>query len=116
MLASRRFRARVSGRVWRALILTATIVLAASVATGVAKAACEFDFGCPAPELAGGAATVGYTGAAVGALVAGTPEEAARYQWRLRTLCEIHDEKFAACSASDFRPCPQMPGRIITFL
>lgn len=37
------------------------------------------------------------------------------YQWRLRTLCEISDAEVEACSAMDFRTCPQQPGRVIEY-
>jgi hypothetical protein len=100
----------------RAFIVAAIVALATVTIVGTATAACEFDFGCPTPKLGDGAATVEYTGEAVGTLVAGDAEEAARYEWRLRHLCVIRDEAVGACSSFDFRLCPQQPGRIITYL
>ena len=37
------------------------------------------------------------------------------YGWRLRHLCVISDEIRGACSAQDFRDCPEEPGRVIRF-
>jgi hypothetical protein len=37
------------------------------------------------------------------------------YQWRLRHLCVIHDEVDDVCSSLDFRPCPDVPGRVIRY-
>ena len=38
------------------------------------------------------------------------------YAWRLRHLCVISDESRGACSAQDFRDCPEEPGRVIRYL
>src|SRR5687768_14229187 len=105
MLARHGIHARMKRHALRALIVVASTAVAFCAAAGAAAAACEFDFGCPTSELDGGAATVEYTGAAVGALVARSPDEAARYEWRLRHLCAIRDENVGTCASSDFRPC-----------
>jgi hypothetical protein len=100
---------------FRALVLSGATVVSTLLGTGTAVA-CEFDYGCPDTGLDNGSATVEYSGAAVGDLVAGSPEAAARYEWRLRHLCVVHDEQSGGCSSFDFRPCPQEPGRVLTFL
>jgi hypothetical protein len=77
--------------------------------------ACDYER-CPDSSLGGGAATVEYTGEGVAALAARTPSEAVDYIWRLRDLCVLSDEQQGDCSAQDFRPCPQEPGRVIEYL
>ncbi len=37
------------------------------------------------------------------------------YQWRLRHLCVVHNEAEDVCSSFDFRPCPEVPGRVIRY-
>ncbi|MCA0146739.1 hypothetical protein [Blastococcus sp. LR1] len=84
------------------------------VAAPPAHAACEYAF-CPDTELSDGEVGIHGRDARVGALVGAPAEEQATFAWRLRTPCMLSDEATGACSAVDFRECPQVPGRVIAF-
>ncbi len=77
--------------------------------------ACGLDI-CPRTELADSAANVAYEGPGVAQLTPGPARTRVDYTWRLRHLCVIADERDGVCSPSDFRPCPEEPGRLIEYL
>src|SRR5215203_7556665 len=77
--------------------------------------ACPYVQQCPDTELDAGSATVSLTTAQAGEF-AGSGVSLSDYQWQLRSLCEISNQVDATCSPSDFRPCPEEPGRIFEFL
>ena len=62
-----------------------------------AAAACTLER-CPTPGLEGGDATIEFSGAGVGAIVAGNPEEAVDYIWRLRDLCVGNRCRLCGCN------------------
>src|SRR4051812_2759287 len=97
--------------------LTVCVAAGAIFSSGATPlwAACSLER-CPTPALSEGDATLEFSGASAGALVPGDAKEAADYIWRLRDPCVISDELDGACSAIDFRDCPQEPGRVIEFL
>ncbi|WP_347057424.1 hypothetical protein ABC795_12025 [Blastococcus sp. HT6-30] len=97
------------------LIAALALALALMLANPAVSAGCGLDR-CPTTGLNDGAAAVGWQeGAAVGALVSGGGDRQVRYAWRIRTLCMISDETRGACTAADFRECPQQPGRVIGY-
>src|SRR3712207_4539777 len=79
--------------------------------------ACDYDR-CPETGLENGGAEVrdSYTGDAVEELVVGSAEAAASYAWRITRLCVLAEERDGPCSPSDFRPCPEQPGRVSQFM
>jgi len=85
--------------------------LLAQPATGLA---CPVLRECPDIGLDNGASTIGLDGEIAGSL-AGSGVAIADYRWRLRSLCVISDEVDGDCSPSDFRPCPEVPDRVIRF-
>jgi hypothetical protein len=96
--------------------LTCVLCFAGALsAFGRVALACGYDR-CPESSLGGGAIGVGYDGASVTALTAGSPAEAVDYIWRLRHPCVLSDERRGACSGMDFRQCPSEPGRVIEYL
>ena len=95
-----------------ALVAMASAVISHSAANADD---CGFDV-CPDVDLADGDANIRYSGAAVGELVAKNAAERVDYVWRLASLCVISGEAVDECSPSDFRPCPQIPGRVIEYL
>ncbi len=101
---------------WTRAVLIAALVGASIGLTAPARADCPLLVNCPATDLNDGAASVTYSGAAVGQLAASNPAEAVDYVWRLRRLCEAADERTGACSTSDFRACPSEPGRVVEYL
>ena len=92
-----------------------TLLLALVISTAPAAAGCGLDR-CPTTNLDNGSANVGWEeGPAVGALLSGSGERQAKYAWRIRTPCMLADETQGACSATDFRVCPQQPGRVVGY-
>jgi hypothetical protein len=103
-------------RVALRLFLLAGLVATTLLLDTNAATACVFTGGCPSTELDDGDVTAAFSGKAVTDLVSGGGDGAVDYVWRLRRLCVISDEANGACSAQDFRPCPQEPGRAIEYL
>ena len=95
--------------------LTVLLLFLGFISPAGPATACPYLQECVEPGLSNGSATIGLTTAQAGQFI-GADTAAADYEWRLRTLCEISDEAEGACSPSDFRPCPQDPGRVIRFL
>src|SRR5687767_4569402 len=95
-----------------ALVAVASAVIGHSAANADD---CGFDV-CPDVGLADGDANIRYSGASVGELVGKNAADRVDYAWRLASLCVISGEAVDECSPSDFRPCPQIPGRVIEYL
>src|SRR4051794_10777272 len=106
ILRMKRFIARLA-----LMVFASTGLVALQPATAFA---CPVLQHCPDVNLDGGASNVSLDGEIARSL-AGPGVTVADYRWRLRNLCVIHDEIAEACSASDFRPCPVEPGRVIQF-
>jgi len=79
--------------------------------------ACDDAFDCgPNASVSDGAVSVSYDSINP-ALVGGSGGgDLASYEYRLRSLCVLHDEAAGGCSGSDFRPCEEPPGRVVRYL
>ena len=104
---------RIFARLALALLMVGAAVLTQpghAVACGPLQTNCP-----PKAEFDPSAVLVGLSQEMAGSLVA--PDVVIPdYGWRLRHPCTISDETRGACSAMDFRPCPEPPGRVIRYL
>jgi hypothetical protein len=94
--------------------LLAILLLITQVTFSSPSQAC-FALTCPDVDLDAGDAIIEVNGQFAKTLVTSSLE-VADYQWRLVSLCVISDEATGVCGPSDFRPCPETPGRVFRYL
>jgi hypothetical protein len=100
----------------RIAVVGLLVLTVLSTSSSTSASACPLFGPCDTEvELSEGHATLALN-AELAAQLAGDGVVVEDYAWRLRSLCEIRDEAQGACSSTDFRPCPEQPGRVIRYL
>jgi hypothetical protein len=99
----------------RLALVALTAVALVLTPAGIAAAKCPlYAPTCLDTKLEGGTATIDLSGESASTIV-GSQAVIPDYQWRLQSLCVISDEADGTCSGFDFRPCPDVPGRVIRY-